>query len=300
MSSGLARGILFCVKRTCLAASFLLLLIAGRAARADDLQAYLNKEYGGKVLTLRLFYEGDHLRFLPNGNLVGDAPVGPWTINGRVEIKQIQVKSGLIEIKARRIHVIFDSKNLSNKVPTPVDQLAVLEAQGDKKTKKVEKDLRKLEVVIEIDFPAGAAKERDIESAIYNIFFLPRESMVDAVPIYWRGYVAALEGRPYTAADFKDAVFRVGGAISPPHAISSPDPEYSEEARKAKYQGTLVTWLVVDPSGTPRDIQIQRPLGLGLDEKAVEKINNWRFEPATKNGEPVAVEINVEVSFHLY
>jgi TonB family protein len=94
--------------------------------------------------------------------------------------------------------------------------------------------------------------------------------------------------------------FRVGGGVSAPKAIYSPDPEYSEEARKAKYQGTCVLWLVVGADGRPKDIKVQRTLGLGLDEKAIEAVKNWRFEPALKDGKPVAVQINVEVSFRLY
>ena len=95
-------------------------------------------------------------------------------------------------------------------------------------------------------------------------------------------------------------VFRVGGGVSAPKAIYSPDPEYSEEARKAKYQGVCVLWLVVGPDGRPRDIRVARTLGLGLDEKAIEAVKTWRFEPAMKDNRPVAVQINVEVSFRLY
>ena len=95
-------------------------------------------------------------------------------------------------------------------------------------------------------------------------------------------------------------VFRVGGGVSAPKAIYSPDPEYSEEARKAKYQGTCVLWLVVGPDGRPRDIRVSRTLGLGLDEKAIEAVKTWRFVPAMKDNKPVAVQINVEVSFRLY
>lgn len=95
-------------------------------------------------------------------------------------------------------------------------------------------------------------------------------------------------------------VFRVGGGVSAPKQIYAPDPEYSEEARKAKYSGVCVLWLVVGPDGKPRDIRVGRTLGLGLDEKAVEAVKTWRFEPAMKDGRPVAVEINVEVTFRLY
>jgi periplasmic protein TonB len=95
-------------------------------------------------------------------------------------------------------------------------------------------------------------------------------------------------------------LFHVGGGVSAPKVIYQPDPEYSEEARKAKFQGTCVLWLIVGPDGRPRDVRVARTLGLGLDEKAIEAVKNWRFEPAYKDGKAVSVPINVEVSFRLY
>jgi len=95
-------------------------------------------------------------------------------------------------------------------------------------------------------------------------------------------------------------VYKVGGGISAPQAISSPDPDYTEEARRAKKQGTCVLWLIVDAAGKPRDIKVVRGLGLGLDAKALEAVKQWRFQPALKDGKPVDVQISVEVEFHLY
>jgi periplasmic protein TonB len=94
--------------------------------------------------------------------------------------------------------------------------------------------------------------------------------------------------------------YRVGGGVSAPRALYSPDPEYSEEARKAKYQGVVVLWVVVGPDGKPHEIRVQRQLGMGLDEKAIEAVRQWQFEPAKKDGQAVAVQINVEVNFRLY
>lgn len=105
---------------------------------------------------------------------------------------------------------------------------------------------------------------------------------------------------PGRGGGFGGGVFRVGGGVSAPKVLESPDPEYSEEARKAKYQGTVILWLVVDQSGRPRDIRVSRALGMGLDQKAIEAVRRWRFEPALKDGNPVAVQINVEVNFRLY
>ena len=95
-------------------------------------------------------------------------------------------------------------------------------------------------------------------------------------------------------------LFRVGGGVSAPRALSTPDPEYSEEARKAKYQGTVVLWLIVDQYGRPQNLKVARSLGMGLDQKAIEAVRQWKFEPAMKDGHPVAVQINVEVNFRLY
>ena len=94
--------------------------------------------------------------------------------------------------------------------------------------------------------------------------------------------------------------YKVGGGVSAPRLIYGPDPEFSEEARKAKYQGTVVLWAVIGVDGRVRDIRINRSLGMGLDEKAVEAVRNWRFEPGRKDGVPVAVQVGVEVNFRLY
>jgi TonB family protein len=105
---------------------------------------------------------------------------------------------------------------------------------------------------------------------------------------------------PGHGGGFGGGLYHVGGGVSAPRAIYDPDPEYSEEARKAKHQGTVILWIVVGPDGRPRDIRVQRALGLGLDEKAVEAVRKWRFAPAMRDGHPVAVEVNIEVNFRLY
>lgn len=95
-------------------------------------------------------------------------------------------------------------------------------------------------------------------------------------------------------------VFKVGGGISAPRAVSTPDPEYTDEARMAKTQGTCILWLIVDEKGQPRNIRVVRGLGFGLDAKAIQAVQQWRFQPALKDGKPVNVQISVEVGFHLY
>lgn len=95
-------------------------------------------------------------------------------------------------------------------------------------------------------------------------------------------------------------VFKVGGGISAPKPISTPDPEYTEAARRAKVEGTCVLGLIVGADGMPRDIHVIHGLGYGLDEKALATVKEWRFEPAKRDGQPVNVEVSVEVGFRLY
>jgi periplasmic protein TonB len=91
-----------------------------------------------------------------------------------------------------------------------------------------------------------------------------------------------------------------GYGVSAPRAIYKPEPDYSDEARKAGFQGVVVLLAVIGPDGRPAKLRVARSLGMGLDEKALEAVQHWRFEPARKDGRPVAAQIYVEVDFHLF
>ena len=88
--------------------------------------------------------------------------------------------------------------------------------------------------------------------------------------------------------------------VTVPQVIFNPEPEFSDEARKAKQQGIVLLVLVVGKDGRPYDIRVGQSLGMGLDEKAVEAVGRWRFRPGTLGGKPVATRIAVQVEFHLY
>ena len=114
-------------------------------------------------------------------------------------------------------------------------------------------------------------------------------------------------GKPNVTLSFEEpttpserAIFKMGKDVTPPQAVYSPNPEYSEQARRDIYEGTCLLSVVVGPDGVPRNVHVVRTLGMGLDEKAIETVRNWRFSPATKDGKPVSVAIMVEVMFHLF
>jgi len=104
---------------------------------------------------------------------------------------------------------------------------------------------------------------------------------------------------PGSGGNAGGGVYRIGGGVSQPVPIYRPDPDYSEEARKAKYQGTVILAIVVDEKGNPRDVRVVKPLGLGLDQKAIEAVEKWRFRPGMKDGHPVKVMAQIEVNFRL-
>ena len=89
------------------------------------------------------------------------------------------------------------------------------------------------------------------------------------------------------------------GVFTAPVAIYRPEPPYSEDARRAKLQGTVVLLLEIDATGHAQNIRVVRSLGLGLDERAMETVKTWRFKPASRDGRPVPATATIEVNFRL-
>jgi len=94
-------------------------------------------------------------------------------------------------------------------------------------------------------------------------------------------------------------VYRSGGDVTAPELVHRTDPEYTEQARIAKYLGTVLLSVEIDQTGTPTNAKVQRGLGLGLNEKAVECVKQWKFRPGQLDGMAVAVRTSLEVVFRL-
>lgn len=92
---------------------------------------------------------------------------------------------------------------------------------------------------------------------------------------------------------------RIGAGVTAPKVLHKTEPAYSEEARVAKYQGTVVLAVEIAPNGSAQNIRVMRGLGLGLDENAVAAVSQWLFQPATKDGAPITVQATIEVNFRL-
>ena len=102
-----------------------------------------------------------------------------------------------------------------------------------------------------------------------------------------------------TVEDDSEIVYKIGGEISAPVLLSKVEPDYSQDARAAKYQGSVLLYAEVGVDGSAHNISVSRGLGLGLNEKAIQAIRQWKFKPAGKDGQPVRVGVNIEVNFRL-
>ncbi len=105
---------------------------------------------------------------------------------------------------------------------------------------------------------------------------------------------------PGEGGGYGGGLYHVGGGVAAPQLIYVVDPEFSDEARRAKFQGVCVVTLIVDAQGEPQRVHVVRHLGMGLDQKAVAAVRQYKFKPATLEGRPVPVEVNVEVNFRIY
>lgn len=98
-----------------------------------------------------------------------------------------------------------------------------------------------------------------------------------------------------------DPIYKIGDNISAPQIIHSIEAQFTTEARRAKYQGVCLIGLIVNAQGNPVNVHVVRPLGMGLDQKAIEAVRKYKFRPAMKDGKtPVPVMITIEVGFRLY
>ncbi len=105
---------------------------------------------------------------------------------------------------------------------------------------------------------------------------------------------------PGSGGNTGGGVYHLGGGVRPPTVLYQADAEYSEEARKARFDGNVLVDLIVDERGLPTHVHVARGVGMGLDEKAIEAVRQYRFKPATKDGKPVKVELDIEVNYQIF
>jgi len=287
-------------------------------AAGQDVQQHLRDQYRGKTFVLRGFPVGDALRYDSSGASNSASP-GDWTTDGFIQINDVHLSGDRLIIKAQRMAVIWsDTKQFE------------LRPLGRAKGSIAKKE--QVRVEIKADLGMHNPSQEQIDAVVSKIFLTAQDSLGDLVPDYWKPCVGgglkgtdkncsfapevlAIPGVVAGTSDSSDTAggsdqtanisgpFRVGkgvSGVSPPRVTYQHEPEFSDAARVAKYQGVVILSLVVNREGNPMNIRISRPLGYGLDAKAVDAVEGWKFSPAEKDGQPVATKIMVEVNFHLY
>jgi len=146
---------------------------------------------------------------------------------------------------------------------------------------------------------AGASMLRDLYVAAWVKSAEPVPDWHEDHPAPTSSAIGKPAPTPAIVSDPK-GVYHVGAGVSNPVLIYSPKPQFSQEALNARFQGMVIVGLIIDETGTPSDVHVVRPLGMGLDQKAIEAVKRYRFKPASFEGKPVRVEVNIQVPFVMY
>ena len=306
-------------------------------ARAEsDLADHLNDGYKSKTFILRGFYSGEHLKYDSSGRILNPTAPDDWTVAGIVQVESLKVSGDHLRIDARRVHLgwiggvfqelhdhvgKFDKDEKADRsLRIDVDLSAATTDAAETALSQIFLTSRDKFADLVPDYwkpcvraALGGEGTKEYSGCHFSAVFANIPAVAantEAVGqsgadtgessqgVYRINHSEELAiGSAYSSPG---KMVRVGHGVSAPRVISQTDPEFSEPARRAKYQGTSVFMLIVDKTGEPRDIRVLQPLGAGLDQKAVQTISKWRFDPAQKDGQPVDVEIAVEVDFHLY
>jgi TonB family protein len=138
-------------------------------------------------------------------------------------------------------------------------------------------------------------------SKALNVMFAPAldDSVIATLPAYWQNYFATKEGKA-RAQRVDASALRPGGDVKPPHLLTVLDPASSDYAQKNNIAGMVFLQMVVDAQGRPGEVTIVRPIGFGLDERAVEAVEHAQFRPGTLKGKPVSEVVNLQVTFRIY
>lgn len=251
---------------------------------AQSSDADLRARLIARPLFLRGLWASDKLHFKPDGTLHGRSGTVPFTTAG-VQFDQLSLRGKSLSLRGVRTGLTF-----IDNVPKAVVMQSFRKGNGSEEEA----------IEIEIDAPPG----HDFKDVLDTIFAPNLASLTPALPDFWQDF--ARDHFPGAAPFARTpdpptpGLGRIGGGISPPHVLSHVEPEFSEAARSMAASGNVLVSLEVDTSGQPTHLRIVRPCGLGLDEKAIEAVQQYKFQPAVKNGVPVPVKLAIEINFKIF
>jgi TonB family protein len=242
--------------------------------------------YQGKVLFLRSLCGDIKLEYGFDGKLKGKCQVPVAFTLAAVSIKSIELKRNKLEITGDKMGVYFpDPTTTKDEASHQLHTVLLAEA-----------------FTMTIHAPSGGAPtQEDYAPSLRAVFAATYADLAPGGPPLEQAYAAAPHPRPDLELESEAKAYSPGhDGVSDPKLIYSIEPEYSEQARKARKSGTALVALIVGTDGLPANVHIVRGLGYGLDEEAVAAARKYRFKPAEKDGKPVPVRIMVEENFRIF
>ena len=239
-----------------------------QTARAQSLNDALQQKYKDHILALRTPFSSGDQKFDSDGHLLSDPAHGAWLVYGGIYVEKLDLSADTLQLEGPR-------GALSNSQKDGKPFLIAF-------SKPVRIEIHLLQPVNSLD---------DAEAVLGRVFFLGTDWAEHAKPEFRRA-------KDSTSGE---TIYQIGQDHTKfPRPLKTPPPDSSEKARKAKYHAPALLTIVVDKSGNVTRIRIDRAAGMDLDDRAVETVKMWRFEPAARNGQKVAVEMPIEVGFNLY
>jgi TonB family protein len=255
--------------------------IGSSVAVAQKTESELVASYAGKTVFLRGLWEGGRFHFRADGQPEKSYRAGSFSRSSMV-VQSVKMDAHGVRIEGHRRVMIFDKDGHPEESPKGINVKA-----GN--------------VRIDIDGVSG----EDYGPALAAVLAPDLKALAPSLPEIWQKWVhkeiaRSQPGIPTVGSPGSKANPGTKRGVTPPKVLFAPDPEFSEEARQQKFSGDVQVSLLVDEQGKPQGISIERPAGLGLDEKAVEAVSRYRFHPAMRNGVPVAFNLYIDVNFQIF
>jgi len=281
----------------------------GPQANGQTTQQAIAARLVGQPLYLRGMWAGDDLKFeADDGQPEMATATVPFTEAG-IDVRSVELKDGRLMIEGQRMALEFVSTDTIQRVPA-----------------KAEHYNGKMRLEIASD---GSG---DYSKALDAIFTSDLTSLIPSLPPYWQSYAKGhfcklklVEKKPKekkhkkvpadatalnaegpgpclpTDSDASTAKMKhVGGAVKPPKVIKSSKPSFTPLARALRYSGEVEVYAWVERDGSVSHVAVRKPAGLGLDEAAAAAVEKYQFTPATQDGNPVAVDLYIDVNFQIY
>lgn len=251
------------------------------AFELGQIEQHLKSKYAGRVLTLRNFYVSNWLRYTADGTVIGPEQTGTWTLYSAVEIKRMKLYPDKLRVEGMRRALLYVAKKRNFE-----------EARTD------------LPLAVEIELPSAPVDEKTVDALLTKVFVASRQQLQDTVPPVWSVFleklrVARNENSEVQCDEPPGTSHSKEPGVTAARILSKVDPDYTKVARVGKVQGKVILCMVVQRDGTVGNMEIKQPVGLGLDESAIDAVKQWRFQPATRDGNPIDLRATVEVSFRL-